>query len=216
MIEQEQESTVQTPEFLYGCPHCGQGIRVFMSTKLRKTSDPVPLERDPVRRAAFKELQQAKTEFQPADLELIERFKADGLFEPFATAVKAQSGVHQPASMERFLLLFLEKARAVAVPQFALEKFRNDFPRSTITVLSSDGVCAVLANGVIRLFLPSKLVKGLKIKSINTGAVKGRTLAPEQEFQEWIRTRNGYVAGKGAMFTELVGRQPGHFALPGL
>jgi hypothetical protein len=82
--------------------------------------------------------------------------------------------------------------------------------------MGSQGIVMVLANHEPKLFVPDVYTRTPTWQKKKVGALPVTMPPPTNLLREWIRTRNGYVEGKGLLFDELKRKSAGGFAKPAL
>lgn len=188
------------------CPHCDKQIRVNINFEIEASF--VDEDAD-----GF----DWKERLEPHEITIVETAMSTGIYKAYASAVERSAPNQEtppkatPAGFLRFLRLAVPKI----VPRWALDQFIREFRPAQVQVMASNGVGMVLADNSVRWFFPSCLTMGQQIKDL-TGKKKGRLDADPEQFNTWIRTRNGYVFGPGAMLSALAGARPGDLALRGM
>lgn len=192
-------------------PHCNEYIRVTIDVEAR------PLYRSGTSASSGTattngvpkaEEAQGLTEGQREALEVA---RSSGLLEAFDAVVRwvraKEGGKSVPNDMEAFFLKFWAKVQPRQVPRPVLNLFIDAFPSKQIILWSADRIVAVCADGVIRCFIDQALVLGKRIEgtSVKVGS-------DEKTCAEWIRTRFGFVSGKGALLEEMRQKSLGGFA----
>ncbi len=189
----------KTRERTIECPHCGKAIRLAIRTEI-------------VEVAASGEQVDWRTGISELEQQAVQFAKDSGIFAAFSEVVRRVKSATLPQRMEKYWLNFLKSVRHKAASKFALDCLSKEFGGARIQVLALDQIGMVLADGIIRAFIPSEIVEGRKIAA--RGKAKARLPFDEGAFSDWIRTRFGYVAGKGAMFEALQQKSIGAFDLP--
>lgn len=155
--------------------------------------------------------------FTPDERSLLEALKTGGLYAAFEAA--AQASLYTNAKdMERYLLTFLQSAVPVKTPQFAIRQcLPEDEAGGDLELWQLNTVVAVIADGEIRAFFPVDLIKGRPLRTPLQSDGKSITATKESiSVSDWVKTRNGYVAGRGLLFNELRGKAAGNFANTGI
>jgi len=149
------------------------------------------------------------------EVKLITESTATGILGAFDQAVRRTRGGEAPKNMERFLLTFFKTARPVSVPMFVLRYFIEEFAPARIVFWAAQGIAVVLADELVKAFVPFDFVRGKSVKSAGgNSAIKARLPVDQEAFSEWVRTRFGYVIGKGAFFRNMQKRSLGEFGIP--
>jgi hypothetical protein len=145
---------------------------------------------------------------------LIDEFKANGVLDAFLQALTSATG-HVPAAAGRYFLNWLKAAEKVSTPQFALRQCLLDEEKDAagdLELWSFQYVALVVADGAMRHFIPMSLVKGKRLEGLAPGAAGLEVRRHYANVGEWVKTRNGYVAGRGALFDAIKSRAAGDFA----
>lgn len=174
------------------CPHCDGLITVTVRTDVLATQ------------AGVEEVTDWTRGLTASQVQIVERAHQNGVLKVFAETVKIAKADHVPHCMERFFLTFLRTTIAKTVPKFALTQFMSEYPGARITVLVSQGIAAVLADGFIRHFVPSALMSGQSVRPIGGGGAKARLAAEPTELNNWVRTKYGYVPADSAEFMDVL------------
>lgn len=199
----------------FQCPHCNTKlqfkVQVGVYGVFRITEDGQVLPKPPPKPIA------PKDRFTPAERELLESLREVGLYTAFETA--AQASLYTNAKdMERYFLTFLQSATPSKTPQFAIRQcLPDDEANGDLELWQLNTVCAVMADGEIRAFFPVDLIKGRPLRSPLQSNGKSITSTRDNiSVSDWVKTRNGYVAGRGLLFKELRGKAAGAFANTGI
>lgn len=144
--------------------------------------------------------------------ELIDYSKKNGVFDIFLSVVKTVKFNEMPINMEKYFITFLKTSSQKMIPEFALKIFYREFG-GQISFYASQGIGVVISDGVIKMFIPTQIVGGKKVRGIMTNR-KINLSADEGKVEEFIKTRYGLVGGKGAMFEMMRNKSIGGFCLP--
>jgi hypothetical protein len=140
-----------------------------------------------------------------AQIAVVESAKTSGLFEQFCDAVNVVKSHQQPRFPERFFVTWFNTAGVLKkVPQSILNKLISRFG-GRIDLWQSNGIAAVLASGELQLFIPSAWLVGVALKA------NLRTNADSSQVNEWVYTKYGLVAFRGAMFESMKVKSRGEF-----
>ena len=137
---------------------------------------------------------------------------------PIEVIVKTTvEGVGIPAQLREELgwryRAFLKTAVLKMLPPFARRHFSEEFGTTDIKLWSAQGIGVVTADDIIRVFIPTDMLMQKSTSTID-GKVQA-TLEPNpEEFAGWIRTKFGYVVGKGEAFENMRKKSIGEFARP--
>jgi hypothetical protein len=190
------------------CPHCGGPIEVTLTFAIATVAAGTPGPRG------------ARTwedHLTPEQHAVLDECRAAGVVGAFAQAVAHLPQQSRPADPARFLMTWLAKAGPRVVPPFAVAVLKARYPRQRLTFYAADGIVAVMGEGVLLGFVPMHLVIGRPVKGLAANrAIKGRLQAEPGPLEDWVRTRFGYVAGRGLLLEVLQQRSYGDFARPPL
>jgi hypothetical protein len=187
------------------CPHCQKDVKLDIQYTVDVASELSDVNETDWRGAWLATL-------NPQDQDAVKRAIEGGLIEPFAAAVLEAHGQVVRRS-ERAFLAWLRTAKAKIVPQFAVDYFAEQYG-GQITYIAGQSVAAVLSDGYFKEFIPDKTVCGSSVKA---GSGKLRVSQGSLiELMNWTRTKFGYVAGKGALHSQLSRRSYGDFARPSI
>jgi hypothetical protein len=148
---------------------------------------------------------------------IVEQAKETGVFQKFTGTVKIAQPYNIPADLERYFLTWLTRATKVKTPQFAIRPCLDAAEREgRLELWVFQSTAAVVKNDYLHSFLPYQFVQGKELSTtlVSNGQgiqAKNSTLT----LPIWVKTRNGYVAGKGMLFQELKGKAAGSFANTG-
>lgn len=199
----------------FQCPHCDTKlqfkVQVGVYGVFEITDDDKLLPKPAPKPAPVKD------RFAPAERELLETLREAGLYAAFETA--AQASLYTNAKdMERYFLTFLNSAVPVKTPQFAIRQcLPENEADGDLELWQLNTVCAVVVNGEIRTFFPVDLIKGRPLRTrLQSNGKSVTTTSDNTTVSDWVKTRNGYVAGRGLLFRELRGKAAGAFANTGI
>jgi hypothetical protein len=204
-MSEEEEGTNFVRAKIMICPHCQGEVRVGLKVQLIGELQ-APKAGTPTHDAA---VSKALTD---SEAEALRQAEQTGLLSAFSEALLGGRRPEQlPSDHSHLFLLFFKKATPKAIPQFALKHYIREFSPAQIEVWGAEGVAAILADRVIKAFVPYKLLRGQEIKSLG-GHGKARMNVNEEEFSAWVRTKHGYIVGKGAFFNAMQQKSRGDFA----
>jgi hypothetical protein len=150
---------------------------------------------------------------------ILQRAQGTGLLSAFTQAVERfnqlfPNSAVKTAGMERFFLTYLKASRPALIPRFALDELKRLFPGHKIGSWSANGIIGITASGAIRMFMPSVIVTGLRVRGFNSSGASQTIAANENDLNSWIKTKYGYVPGEGEFMDMLRKKSIGEFALP--
>lgn len=199
-MSDEVKTVVQKNKRCIVCPSCQTDIRIVLKT----TVEDVVI--------ASEITAAAGPRFTEKEQQILDSFVGTELQRAFLNATKiAKQRAGMPSNIEKFFLTWLKSATAKTISRALMQQLRELFPASRIEVWGANGVIGILADGNLRLFVPQHFVEGSPIRNLG-GSVQGRTTPDGVWLQEWIKTRHGYIAGRGAYFQEMKRRTYGDFA----
>lgn len=189
------------------CPHCRVAIQLQLEIKI------IGVQVLPSHIAPAEDSQQVKGT-RMAQEYYISQLREDGVVKAFEEALSVANAESMPNDIVGALLAYLNGATQIEkVPRFVLHEFAREFPRHFVTFWQYNGIVGVKAGRELRWFVPAYYING---RNSNTkgkgGGLRLRTEPRPAQVQEWVKTRNGYVVGRGALHAELSGKRAGHFA----
>lgn len=199
----------------FDCPSCGAHLQFLVRVSVMgvheaETPQVRPGERLPPPKPA--PVPKRKTVY-PAT----EAAKDAGIFEAFITTLKTATPHNVPADLERYFSVWLSRAEKVKTPQFAIRPCLEASEREgDLELYAFQNLAAVIRDGYLHSFLPYQFVKGKEIGATLSANGNGIQKKENVTLPEWIKTRNGYVLGRGALFQELRGKAAGAFDTTGL
>lgn len=191
------------------CPHCQGTVDVMVQIGL--AGDLLPARDGTGTRPGAAPETSGRSGSETA---FLEDSKKNGVFTAFEEAMRAgRPSANLPVDASGLFLLFFQKATRKAIPYFALEQYKREFRPAQIEVWGAEGVAAILADTFVKAFVPYSLLRGSQVKSLS-GKLKARADIDEEKLVEWIRTKHGYVVGRGAFFEAMQKKSRGDFANP--
>lgn len=159
-----------------------------------------------------------KDTLTPDERNLVDSIKTAGLFAPFETTMRTSTPHNVPADLEKYFLTFLKRATKVKTPQFAIRPCLSVNEREgQLELFAFQNIAAVVSDGYVKSFLPYQLVNGKPIQDTLHSNGKGVGVSRNDlTLPDWVKTRNGYVAGRGVLWNELRGKAAGNFANTGI
>jgi hypothetical protein len=192
------------------CPHCHKRLKLNFKLKLNE----VLLDSGDAEAGKDRD----ESRFLPDELRLIRQAQETGMLEAFKDAWNTnnlQSPLSYEKSVSKAFLQYLKLATTKRVPSFVLNAFYKEFP-GQLAFNGANGVVAVISDGKLCAFFPQKLVVGGKLGKIgggqSTASFGAKLPVNENALNEWIRTKHGYVAGRGLYFEAMQMRSRGDFA----
>lgn len=197
----------------FACPHCGEmcslpvSIQVLEPEKFIESEDSECETFDPYRGLTADQR------------DIVVSAERGGILEAFGQACANRNGAVEqtPRRLGKFFVTFLRTARPKIVPGFVLRHYIQQF-NGQIEFWGSQGVLGVVADGKLRAFLPLAMAAGMKVKKVAGGGMDARRMnarlsAEDAEFQDWVKTRHGYVPSECRVFmAEIRKRSIGDFA----
>jgi hypothetical protein len=134
------------------------------------------------------------------------------VYEPFKTALEWGPGGIPKCGVAEYFIKFLRRATRLSTPQFAIRQCLPEEDRAgELELWRMNTVSAVISNGEFKTFLPSEMVDGNEAKRLQM--TSGKVTTERVTLDIWVKTRWGYVQGKGALLAEMRNRYLGQFAL---
>lgn len=186
------------------CPNCSTELVVHFAIEMRGLM------------AASAEWEDTLTGDQRA---VLQRAEDVGLFEPFCRTVAVTRPNNVPKSKNGYRRLFLhvfKNATPKRIPEWAVGMLKRELATHKFDVYGAEGILIVSVDKIAKLFIPENIVNGLSIKTLGARNVAGRIPADRTELTNWIKTRHGYVVGKGEFYAVMRNKAIGDFARPGL
>jgi len=180
------------------CPHCDGLIKIFLECGLRKGDEGDAFD--------------WKVGLAAEQIQVVERARKVGVLAAFESVVNESQKGKVPKSIEKFFLTFMNMAVPRRIPQFCMDKLNDAFGGERISVYGAQGIALILAGNEIRWFVPYDLVRGVPLSKIGGTGTTKRASIDEDAFVEWIRTKHGYVAGRGVMLDSMRAKSRGAFA----
>ena len=179
----------------FTCACCNSALQFQVRIVIYGVSEPVEdLEISP-RRISVK-----KASLSKRDVEVIEKYKQSGVFDSFLAA--ALLAGNPPKDMERAFIRLPEVLAKSSVPKTEIRKCLPPEENLEGVGLWRCNYCDVIVRaGEVLLFLPPGTVqKGVMRDAFKMNPDMTTTRIP---IEAWIKTRFGYVAGKGLFLEEL-------------
>jgi hypothetical protein len=184
----------------FSCPACQTALQFRMNVVVKSVVDPAT-------GAEYKrsvDLAKKLSEAQDSRLEsneLLQFLKDTKLFDAFLDAWKQLPASHiRPKNLERHMLTFLELAVETSIPSHVKRKLQSELN------------AAVVADGVVKMFAPSSLMRGESLGTIKVAGGELTATSDTRSLSYWVRTKYGYVEGRGALWEELRRKSKGDFA----
>jgi hypothetical protein len=198
----------------FECPNCG--IHLQFRTVVKVSG--VQVSQTGAEKAATEGRPQTppKILLQDENARIIAAATEGGALLAFENALKTENPNYKGAHTGKYFLTWLQAARRIKAHQLGLRQCLIEREREAAGDLELWGfqyVAAVLADGEFRCFLPMSLAKGKPVDVLQANG--GGEMATRRHYEtatEWIRTRFGYVAGRGLLLSEMRKRAAGDFA----
>ena len=170
------------------CPHCKRTIRFEIHTDAGTFCDPADKANQFIR------------DLPDVERELIELAASTGVLSSFENALMATGRSNVGNTPAKFLR-FIQKASVMKPTPEMLVSLRATFTGGTyrFIVLSNSNISAVIANDVLRFFVPTEYLYSqpaadLKVGANGTQQIKVAALTKTmQPLDEWLKTKMGYV-----------------------
>lgn len=205
-IEKESKSFV--------CPHCQTHLQFLVRVQVTGVHETLDGEQYAIVKARKPPI--PKREKTP--IAIVEQAKEAGVFDKFTATAETASPHNVPIDLEKYFLTWFMRATKVRTPQFAIRIcLPVDEREGALELWAFQSIAAVVKDGRLHSFLPYQFVQGRDIPTTLVHADKGIQATPSTlTLPIWIKTRNGYVVGKGMLFNELKGKAAGAFANTGV
>lgn len=182
----------------FNCPHCHTLLKLHLRIEVLEVlmvgdpSAPAQIARD-----------DRTSPLASEQLALVESFKSTGLLDAFEQAVITAHPQHRPRRLDRFLITWLATAQPRRLRREALQQLMKEYPGERIEIWSAQGIIAIIVGGRIRQFVPLKVIFSEPTRRLATDHSKVHPEQTTNSLTRWIKTRHGYVSGKGEFFEDL-------------
>lgn len=182
------------------CPNCGAHIVIHVETTVKEVTLAID-NSDPDERWM--------KDYTSGQISMVKSARESGAMSAFDDAIKVAFENQRPRCIERVFLNFIK----MAVP-YELQREEASVLKSAMSIKDkmdvwhSNGILGVGENGYILRFVPLKILRNAK--NGNGLFVRGIEAFQEKR-RNWLRTRWGYVAGKGIFFEEMQKHSLGEF-----
>lgn len=208
LVEKETRSFV--------CPHCSTqlqfrvnvavvGVQALSSDgKATRSDNPMKVSKRTLEKHALIEKYDG----------FLDTAKKLGVYDAFIQALEATPHTI-PNDRELYFMKWFEKASRMKTPPYAL---RQCLQKEDLIVVGDlqlwgfQNVCAVLADGVFKVFIPTEFANGKAIEKLVSN-VSGIQLQKQTDLNIWVRTRFGYIERSGEFSNELRKHSIGSFQL---
>lgn len=192
---------------IFPCPHCANPIEITLRTEIVG----VDIPDDPLKIGW-------RSMLTPDQLAIVELVEKSGMLKAFEDVVqRVHPPSHLPKDIARFFLTFLRSVVQKRIPTATLFQFRKAFQGTNVEFWTAQGVGVVIADKSLRAFFPLTAVFGKSIRAFGKKSGTAFQIPPdEKELSEIIRTRFGFVSGKGVFFDAMRKKSIGEFARPSL
>lgn len=214
----EQIAAIEKETRSFICPTCGDHLQ-FRVTVQVKAIQPSPLADEIALRngTALPEKQITRVTTVKSvrdDPASVLQAKSDGTWNAFLTTIAAARPQQQPKDLSSFFDSWLRSATQIRTPQLAIRPCLPLEDRNgDLELWAFSYIAAIIVNGRLKTFIPYQLIKGepLPASLSNNGNGVERRKGSSADLAVWVKTRNGYVVGKGLLFNELKGKRAGQF-----
>lgn len=190
---------------IFPCPHCANPIEVVLRNEVE-----VDIPNDSAR-------VDWKSTLTPDQLAVIESVEKSGVLKSFEDVVRRVKPVDPPKNISRFFMIFLKTAAQKRVSAETILEFKKMFSGKNIEFWSAQGLGVVIVDKQLRAFFPLAVIAGKSIRAIGKKSGSAFFIPPDKkELSEIIRTRFGFVNGKGIFFDAMRKKSIGDFARPSL
>lgn len=212
-IEKETKSFV--------CPHCQTHLQFLVRVQVmgvHETLEGNQYEQYAIVRASKPIDPSSIPKPKKLPIEIVEKAKELGVYEKFEATLTLATPFNVPNDMERYFCMWFRRATKIKTPQLAIRPCLDAADRSgNLELWAFQNLAAVVKDGYLHSFLPYQFVRGESLPGTLAMSDKGaQPSASSLTLPVWVKTRNGYVAGKGMLFHELKGKAAGAFDNTGL
>lgn len=212
MVDERELTPLQVEEINketrgFQCPSCRKHLQFRVAVKVTAVMPTLTGEEVAARDAGM------SLPIEKASItRLLGYYRDVGILDAFTQVVKEHFADKMPNDPDKFFLTFLKTSvRATMIPKLALQRLINEFDGGNIEVYTAQQIAAVVSDGTLRCFVPAHLLRGEVVRMGKGSNTKLRTRATEERLETWIRTRHGYVVGRGLMFQEMQKQARGDF-----
>jgi len=173
---------------ILSCPHCLNPIEIIAQTEIAMNiSD------------GFNKIDWRST-LPPDQLAIIESAEKSGILKAFEDVALRVNQTNPPKNIAKFFLIFLRSAVQKRISTAILFRFIKMFSGAKIEFWSAQGLGVIVADKQLRAFFPLATVAGKSVRAVGKKSGSVIYIPPdEEELQEIIRTRFGFVNGKGGV-----------------
>lgn len=189
------------------CPSCGTTLKCYV---VANVTGAVKADEEFVSQVSQDKL--AKQRILEAGADLLAVAKELGVFDSFNQALDALEE-HKPKDREFYFLKWITKAQRKHAPQMALAQcLPNGAKLGRLEAWGWQYVMAIRQAGEIKMFLPTQLLHGDPIEKLEI-TKNGIKPVKSLTWQDWVKTKHGYVEKSSEFAAELRKRSFGDFAL---
>lgn len=172
----------------HNCPHCGERIDLAVNVHVGEAQ---AIDRHQRWWDALSQDKQA----------LIVAAEKAGLLHALQTAVGAVMP-HEPKNMRRFLFNYFACAGKFGISPAARLAIGQHFGSENITAVQHLHIVAIFIEDVLRLFVPASHLQPVAITQNGKGIKVAELSESIREFNDWVRTKRGYVPKEAAIFAQ--------------
>ena len=179
------------------CPHCRERITVEVNAGIQS-----------IRAGAAPALTKGEewwSTLDPDEQGLASTLEASGVVAAYLAAYTAQGG-SAPDVPLRSMWGFFSRAVETRLPVDSLKYYKQTYSVANVRALIFNGVVAVLCNGTIKEFVPAKMFKGSKVRTLAKGEIALHVKPAHDVVERWTKTKHGYIAD-GAAFSQMMSRR---------
>lgn len=192
------------------CPHCGDEFAISVTWEIGI------VKKIPNQDADFTATSAEEYWLSTLDettKEILEGFKNSSALDAFRRTWMEVNGGGHPKIVAKTFLAWCRTAVSKKMPPQVSSFLMREYPSQTIRMVVGNNVAGILVDEVLTQLLPVSLVDGDAIKG--NGII--RSVKPDTDRLElWIRTKYGYVSGRGLMLDEMRRKSIGAFDRPGV
>lgn len=136
--------------------------------------------------------------------------KASGLIKVFEQCIEQIGSDSKPSNIEEYFLKFINTAQEYKISAYARGWLVKEYGTTNLRFQHAFQIIAVIVDDKLRSFIPTHLLEG---RTHRIGNTTTRSDASMGQFVAWVKTRHGYVVGKGYLYEEMKRQSAGSFVI---
>lgn len=190
------------------CPHCGEDFAISVRWELGVAHKiPAGTYSNSPRKYWLSTLPEEQKE-------MVESFASNGILKAFVKAWSENVGTMPAKVPEKAIMAWMRIVMPKAVAPTLMSFLSAEFPGISVRIVAANGVAGLLLDDVLSHIIPVSILNGGGVAGA-AGIIRAGAVKPEK-LQTWIRSKYGYVAGKGLLLGELRRKCIGDFDKPGV